>query len=246
MVPFDEVSLEIWGAENPGTWVLLPDAEYAEQYAEDDWEEEIAELPVPIGSDDGPLERRALVVGVTIGNRAKAYPVETLRQQSPISDQLGDTPLLLMIAPRRQLHPRLRSPRRRRCSGSLRQAGGRGAGTGRHPNRQRVGFRRAGDHGPARRARAGAGAGDQGLLVRLAGAQSLRSALSGRHAAERCVCSARVERVDRRGRRIRRPRVAAAAILRRFDRLALGCESPLMSRLTAYGASPGDQLGRGM
>ena len=99
MVPFDEVSLEIWGAENPGTWVLLPDAEYAEQYAEDDWEEEIAELPVPIGSDDGPLERRALVVGVTIGNRAKAYPVETLRQQSPISDQLGDTPLLLMIAP---------------------------------------------------------------------------------------------------------------------------------------------------
>ena len=60
MVPFDEVSLEIWGAENPGTWVLLPDAEYAEQYAEDDWEEEIAELPVPIGSDDGPARASRL------------------------------------------------------------------------------------------------------------------------------------------------------------------------------------------
>ena len=43
------------------------------------------------------LPARTLVVGVEAGGASKAYPVEALARQNPIVDQVGTTPLLVLL-----------------------------------------------------------------------------------------------------------------------------------------------------
>ena len=43
------------------------------------------------------LPARTLVVGVEAGGAAKAYPVDALAKQNPVLDQIGDTPLLILL-----------------------------------------------------------------------------------------------------------------------------------------------------
>ena len=97
-IPWDEVSFEVWKREHPNTLVLRPDEEAREHYASADWEKEIAEYPTvtPIDPRDR-LQPRDLVVGVTSGTVAKAYPWTTLVAQNPIIDAVGETPLLLLV-----------------------------------------------------------------------------------------------------------------------------------------------------
>jgi len=47
---------------------------------------------------DGELGPRDLVVGIELGDRAKAYALATLQEQTPISDTIGTTPVLVAVA----------------------------------------------------------------------------------------------------------------------------------------------------
>jgi Protein of unknown function (DUF3179) len=47
---------------------------------------------------DAVLPARTLVVGVEAGGASKAYPVDALARQNPIVDQIGDAPLLVLLA----------------------------------------------------------------------------------------------------------------------------------------------------
>ena len=78
--------------------VLKPVPESAKEYADWNWEKQMkkARTVRPKGKDD-PLEPRAVVVGVKIGEAARAYPFPLLRQQSPIADRLGGEPILLVV-----------------------------------------------------------------------------------------------------------------------------------------------------
>jgi hypothetical protein len=94
----DEISFDVFRRERPLGRVLKPVAGAAKEYADWNWEKQMKKRPTvrPKAKDD-PLEPRAVVVGVRIGEAARAYPFPLLRQQSPIADRLGGEPVLLVV-----------------------------------------------------------------------------------------------------------------------------------------------------
>jgi hypothetical protein len=97
-VHHDEVSFAIWRAERPMGRVLQPDPRFAGEYEDWNWERQMKKAPTvrPRGKDD-PLEPRTVVVGVRIGERARAYPFPLLRRQNPVVDRLGSEPIVLVV-----------------------------------------------------------------------------------------------------------------------------------------------------
>ena len=95
----DEITFGLWKKEQPHGRVLKPDtAIAANNYASSDWETRMAKVPVRIAQPlDEILGPRTLIVGVEAGNAAKAYPLELLKQQSPIVDDLGGVPIVLVL-----------------------------------------------------------------------------------------------------------------------------------------------------
>ncbi len=99
LAAWDEVSFEIWRREHPQTLVLAPDEKYADSYYAPDWDAEMKEVPTVVPADpDEPLHLRELVVGIEIGGAAKAYPLAVLAEQSPVVDELGGTPLVIVVS----------------------------------------------------------------------------------------------------------------------------------------------------
>ncbi len=100
----DELTFTRWRLEQPDGRVLRPDPkiEAAGKYAERDWEASIAKLPVVTPGINKRLAPREIVMGVTVGNAAKAYPLKTLQQQSPTLDTIGTTPVLIVLGDDRQ------------------------------------------------------------------------------------------------------------------------------------------------
>lgn len=97
----DEISFGLWKREKPQGRVLRPDEQIlaANNYAPSNWEERMSRAPVlpqfkKVGED---LEARATVVGVKLNGFAKAYPLATLQKQSPILDDIGGVPIVIMV-----------------------------------------------------------------------------------------------------------------------------------------------------
>ncbi len=98
LVMSDEVSFEIWKREHPHSQVLVSSAELPESDFNEGLER-ISELPLPMAAEpDDLLPQRELIIGVEVGGQAKAYPVEVLVSQNPVVDELGEVPLLLVVA----------------------------------------------------------------------------------------------------------------------------------------------------
>jgi hypothetical protein len=96
----DELTFALWKQEQPNGRVLRPDDEIARagKYAPANWEQRM--LRVPVTSSvvaDKVFDQRALVIGVRVNNVAKAYPLEALRKQKLIIDELGGTPIFLVV-----------------------------------------------------------------------------------------------------------------------------------------------------
>lgn len=100
-VSADEISFGIWKRENPNGRVLRPDEKIlaAGKYESADWESEIAKMPVTTSAElDKSLEPRAIVVGIKIDGKSKAYPFSALEKQSPILDTIGTTKIVILLA----------------------------------------------------------------------------------------------------------------------------------------------------
>jgi Protein of unknown function (DUF3179) len=96
----DELTFGLWRNEKPNGRVLRPDESIARagKYAPANWEERMTNLPVTTSATlDRVLEARALVVGVKIRGAACAYPFDALVKQSPITDDVGRVPLLVVL-----------------------------------------------------------------------------------------------------------------------------------------------------
>ena len=94
-VDFDELSYGIWKRENPQGRVLRPEGEKLESA---DWEAQVAKMPVRVSAKlDDALEPRALVVGVEVGGKAKAYPFSAIEKQAPILDMVGGRDILILL-----------------------------------------------------------------------------------------------------------------------------------------------------
>lgn len=99
-VDLDELSFGVWKRENPNGRVLRPDEKILAEnkYESADWEKEVARMPVSISAKlDDTLEPRALIVGVIVNNKAKAYPFSAIEKQSPILDMLGGTNIVILL-----------------------------------------------------------------------------------------------------------------------------------------------------
>jgi uncharacterized protein DUF3179 len=98
LVFHDEISFADWRREHPGGRVLRPDDSAPWRRFSENWEEETGKSPVvvPVKAGD-PLKPREIVAGVRLGNQAKAYPLELLRQQSPVQDEIAGVPIVLVV-----------------------------------------------------------------------------------------------------------------------------------------------------
>lgn len=97
MVPIPQMTWAQWLAQHPATLVLSPDTPFRNRYR-----------PVTIGVfnqsealfGDARLPANALVVGVEVDGRFRAYPVEQLPLASGIvNDQMGAQPILVFYDP---------------------------------------------------------------------------------------------------------------------------------------------------
>ena len=96
----DEISFSIWKREQPQGRVLKPDERIlaSNQYAKSDWETRVGSMRVVDGTDiDKRLAPRTLVIGVSVGGKSVAYPLETLQKQSPIIDMVGSVPIVIVL-----------------------------------------------------------------------------------------------------------------------------------------------------
>ena len=96
----DELTFVLWKEENPQGRVLRPDEaiERAGEYAPADWEERMTRVRVTTSQNFGTaLAPRTLVVGLAVNNASKAYPLDALQKQSPIIDDVGGVPVLIVL-----------------------------------------------------------------------------------------------------------------------------------------------------
>jgi hypothetical protein len=95
----DELTFGLWKKENPQGRVLKPDEaiERAGKYAPADWETRMLKVPVATTTLDKTLAPRTLVVGIKVNNAARAYPFEAIVKQSPILDDLGGQPIIIVL-----------------------------------------------------------------------------------------------------------------------------------------------------
>ena len=98
-VPSDEVRFAVWRHEHPTTTVLARQAEHEDRYLKDGWADRVAAIEAPFAEANrgGPLADRDLVVGITVAGESKAYPFETLKEQSPIADFVGGVPVVVVL-----------------------------------------------------------------------------------------------------------------------------------------------------
>ena len=96
----DEISFSIWKREQPQGRVLKPEEQIAalNKYEAADWEMRVGRMRVVDGTDvDQRLAPRTLVVGLDIGGKSKAYPLEALQKQSPVVDIVGSVPVVVLL-----------------------------------------------------------------------------------------------------------------------------------------------------
>src|SRR5271168_1517632 len=81
LVPQDELTFALWKKEHPKGTVLAPLPRYVAKYEKSTWENEVAKLPTVIHGTKGSLPDRETIIGVTLGDAVKAYPLARLTAQ---------------------------------------------------------------------------------------------------------------------------------------------------------------------
>src|SRR6185436_3503340 len=94
----DELSFAVWKQEQPAGSVLRPEDGAPWRNFSADWEAKTAKAPVVTPRVAGePLPAREIVVGLRVGDEAKAYPLAALQKQSPVTDTVGGAPIVLVV-----------------------------------------------------------------------------------------------------------------------------------------------------
>ena len=99
LVHHDELSFSLWKQEHPDGRVLIPDDSKPWKQFSEDWEEHTAKMPVLAAlNSDTRLNARTQIVGIKIADVAKAYPLSTIKEQTPVLDYIGYTPVIIVVA----------------------------------------------------------------------------------------------------------------------------------------------------
>ena len=95
----DELTFGLWKQEAPEGLVLSPVAAFEAKYAKKDWDTRMATRPVPESLHGGELEPREQVLGLSVGDASRAYPLNVVLKQTPLQDTLSGTPLVIVAGP---------------------------------------------------------------------------------------------------------------------------------------------------
>jgi hypothetical protein len=98
LVNHDEISFATWKHENPLGRVLQPDTSVQQSHEPADWEEQYSHFGVVTPASPGDsTPPRTLVYGLSIDGASKAYSNPSLQRQSPVIDQVGQRPVLIVM-----------------------------------------------------------------------------------------------------------------------------------------------------
>jgi hypothetical protein len=97
-LPRLQVTLKEWLALHPTSLVMQGDPAFTKEYAKDYAFEKGTSRKALTGTDTASWHDKSWVVGVTLDGRSKAYDWNRLTRERVVNDQVGDTPVLLVLA----------------------------------------------------------------------------------------------------------------------------------------------------
>lgn len=97
-LPSRQVTLAQWIALHPETLIMQPDSTLADKYSASFDYETGRSRSALTGTDTGSWNEKSWVVGIVIDSVAKAYDWNRLRREGVINDQVGATPIVLVLA----------------------------------------------------------------------------------------------------------------------------------------------------
>jgi hypothetical protein len=97
-VPSRQVTLAQWLALYPTSLIMQPDPAFTAQYAQDYAFERGTSRSRLTGTDPRSWEDKSWVVGIRVGDAARAYDWNQLIREGAINDTLGGSPIVLAVA----------------------------------------------------------------------------------------------------------------------------------------------------
>ncbi len=98
-LPTRQVTLKQWLALYPKSLVMQADSTFAKEYAKDYSYEKGTSRKSLTGTDTASWQDKSWVVGLTVNSRSKAYDWNRLRREQIVHDEIGDTPIVLVLSP---------------------------------------------------------------------------------------------------------------------------------------------------
>jgi hypothetical protein len=96
-LPSVQVTLKQWLTLHPASLVMQGDPAFAAQYSKDYSFERGTSRASLTGTDTASWRDKSWVVGVTLNGRSKAYDWNRLRRERVVNDEVGGTPLVLVL-----------------------------------------------------------------------------------------------------------------------------------------------------
>jgi hypothetical protein len=97
----DEIAFSIWRREHPEGRVLRPAADPTWRAWSAGWEAKTVRFPLVRGArgadGSGPLPPRAVVLGLESDGAARAWPVDLLRRQAAVMDDVGGLGVVILV-----------------------------------------------------------------------------------------------------------------------------------------------------
>ncbi|MFN2397627.1 MAG: DUF3179 domain-containing (seleno)protein [Gemmatimonadaceae bacterium] len=97
-IPSLQTTLKQWLALHPRSLIMQGDPEFAEEYAKDYAFERGTSRKKLTGTDTLSWQDKSWVVGLTVNQRSKAYDWNRLRRERIVNDEVGEIPILLVLA----------------------------------------------------------------------------------------------------------------------------------------------------
>ena len=100
LLPFDQLTFQVWREESPNGRVLVPVEAIAsaKRYARADWEDRMARTSAPRSADQ-QMPPRTLVLGIELKGVARAYPLAGMNAAGVVLDEIAGTPIAIVRAP---------------------------------------------------------------------------------------------------------------------------------------------------
>ena len=96
-LPSVQVTLKQWLVLHPQSLIMQGDPVFTEQYAKDYSYERGASRSALTGTDSASWHDKSWVVGITVNQHSKAYDWNRLRRERVVNDDVGGTPIVLVL-----------------------------------------------------------------------------------------------------------------------------------------------------